>query len=152
MRQRQRRGLAKVLLEVIFPQTAIVVIIVATTVAACGKRHPRVTRSFRSHIGMAFNAKVDGHRVAFTVRPGRPMLGMACHATSGVEFRELRGITRIVEFGFGMRIGRFTCLRVTLQTSVVRYSTKWRMAGIARHFDLVMPVRSGSGQIDRLVL
>jgi hypothetical protein len=102
MRQGQCWRLANVLLEVIFPQAAIVVIIMTTRIAARGKRHSSVTGTFGSDVGVTFDAKVDRHRITFAMRAVGPMLGMARYAKSGVDFRELRRITRIVELRFGM--------------------------------------------------
>lgn len=80
------------------------------------------------------------------------MLGVTRHALRRIDFRQLRSISRIIEFGFGMRIGCFAGFSVTLQTRIIGYAPEWRMTLVARHFDLIVPVRRRSGQIDRLVL
>jgi hypothetical protein len=141
-----------VLLEVIFPETAIVVVIVTPDIAAREKRLARVARTLGSYIGMTFDAEICRHGGPFRIGPRRPMLGMTRDAFGCVDFGQLRRIARIVELALGVRISSLARLSVTLHACVIGHSTKWRVTLIARHFDLIMPVRGLPGQINRLVL
>jgi len=151
--RRERGGFVDVLLQEVFPEAAIVMIVVTTGIVTREKRHVGVARTLLDNVGMAFDAKVDGHCVPFGLRSGRPMLGVTSDALRGVDFFELFGIARIVELAQRVRVGGFALLAVTLQAGIIRDAFEWRcVTPIARHFDLMMAMRSRTGQKDGLVL
>ena len=147
-------GLAEVIVEILFVQGAVVVVVMAARRGTTFISHALMTGARVGHLLMTVPAVVRGHRQSHRKGSIRDVFLVATEAILGVKHLQSFGIGRVIELLCRMSVfGQFELIAMASDAGVLHdvlsagtaSLSAWTMTGIAVHLDLIMSMRRLAG-------